>query len=72
MSTHKWLASAFGVKLSSENEITELVSSLKPDETKVIIIANSIKLITLSRDGKVSIITKKDDDTTSKEIIELW
>ncbi len=72
MSTRKWLANAFGIKVSSEKEITELISSLKPGETKVIVIAGSLKLITLSQDGKISIITKKDDDASSKEVIEIW
>ena len=72
MSSRKWLASAFGIKLSSEKEVKELISSLKPGETKVIVIADSIKLVTLSYDGKISIITKKEDNSTSKEVIDIW
>lgn len=71
MSLQEWSVNAFGLKVSSKKEVTETIYSLKPGETKIVRVGKTMKIITLSNDGKISIVSNEKEGT-KKEIIELW
>ena len=71
MTKRGWCARLFGAELSSEKNISDFISSLKPNESKMVIISGEIIIVSLSSDGKVSIISK-NNKKSEKEVIELW
>lgn len=71
MTRRGWSAKLLGAELSSEKNISDFISSLKPNESKMVVISGEIIIVSLSSDGKVSIISK-NNKKSEKEVIELW
>ncbi len=57
--------------IKSESKIDEVIGNLKPDETKYLKFGKETIIISLSKDGKISMITKKGNKIR-KEIIDQW